>query len=66
MTPTKTTPALYEHPDGPAIAYDDGHLICVGEDDTTAIIPIGHMGLIDLGLELATLGLAQLQDGSGN
>lgn len=60
MTPAKTTPALYEHPDGFTIGYSDNKLICIGEGDASVFIPIGHMGLIDLGLKLATLGMAQL------
>ncbi|MDP3424971.1 MAG: hypothetical protein Q8S32_14590 [Burkholderiaceae bacterium] len=60
MTPTKTTPAQYSHPDGYTVGYSDWHLICIGEDDTTAFIPIGSRGLIDLGLKLAALGMAQL------
>ena len=59
-TAPKTTPALYEHPVGFTIGYSDNTLICIGEDDTTAFIPNAPMGLIDLGLKLATLGLAQL------
>ena len=59
-TAPKNSPTLYDHPDGYTVGYSDGHLICIGEDDTTAFIPIGAHGLIDLGLKLAALGLAQL------
>jgi hypothetical protein len=57
---TKTTPAIFEHPDGYTVGYSDGHLICIDDSDTSVCIPIGPMGLIDLGLKLGALGLAQL------
>lgn len=60
MTPTKTTPAIFQHPDGFTVGYSDNTLICIDNSDASVFIPIGPMGLIDLGLKLATLGLAQL------
>lgn len=54
------TKALYEHPDGHLIAFADNRLICASEGDSTAFIPIGPAGLVELGKTLQALGRAEL------
>lgn len=51
-----SAPALYEHPDGHLIAFDDNTLICIGDHDTV-FIPIGPRGLIELGLKMMAVGV---------
>lgn len=54
------TKAIYQHPDGHLIGFADNTLICVCADDSTAFIPIGHAGLVELGKALQALGRAEL------
>lgn len=54
-TSTTTVHTLYEHPDGHLIGFDDNTLICIGDHDTV-FIPIGPMGLIELGLKMMAVG----------
>ena len=55
-----STKAIYEHPDGHLIAFADNRLICASEGDSTAFIPIGPAGLVELGKTLQALGRAEL------
>ena len=54
-TPGKVTPLL-QHPDGPRIDFDDWALTITDDDDLRASMPIGPLGLIELGNTLIALG----------
>ena len=47
---------LFQHPDGPRIDFDDWTLTITDEDDQRACMPIGPLGLIELGNTLIALG----------
>ena len=47
---------LFQHPDGPRIDFDDWVLTITDADDRRASLPIGPLGLIELGNTLIALG----------
>ena len=47
---------LFQHPDGPRLDFDDWTLTIVDDDDRRASMPIGPLGLIELGNTLIALG----------
>lgn len=47
---------LYQHPDGPQIAYDaQAHTLKVSDGDHTVIVPIGPVGIRDLAAALQSM-----------
>ena len=54
-TPGIVTP-LFQHPDGPRLDFDDWTLAITDADDRRASLPIGPLGLIELGNTLIALG----------
>ena len=48
--------SLFQHPDGPRLDFDDWTLTITDEDDQRASMPIGPLGLIELGNTLIALG----------
>ncbi len=53
---------VYNHPDGFTLAFNDHTLIATDDDGKTVSLPIGPLGLVELGLAL--LALAAEQDES--
>ena len=51
--------AVYVHPDGFTLAFDDNTLIATDSDDKTVCLPIGPLGLVELGNALLVLAAAQ-------
>ena len=51
--------AVYVHPDGFTLAFDDHTLIATDSDDKTVCLPIGPLGLAELGNALLVLATAQ-------
>ena len=51
--------ALYQHPDGPSLVFDDHTLTATDSDDKTVCLPIGPLGLVELGNALLALAAAQ-------
>lgn len=49
---------LYTHPESKSIAYSHGHIV-ITDDEIVTTIPIGELGLLDLGLKLLALATAQ-------
>jgi hypothetical protein len=49
---------LFQHPDGPRIDFDDWALVITDDEDQSASMPIGPLGLIELGNTLIALGRA--------
>ena len=47
---------LFQHPDGLRIDFDDWTLTITDDDDQSASMPIGPLGLIELGNTLLALG----------
>jgi hypothetical protein len=47
---------LFQHPDGPRLDFDDWVLSITDDDDRRASMPIGPLGLIELGNTLIALG----------
>ena len=54
-TPGVVTP-LFQHPDGPRLDFDDWTLTITDDEDRRASLPIGPLGLIELGNTLIALG----------
>ena len=50
---------VYKHPDGPTLAFNDHTLIATDENETTVFLPIGPLGLVELGLALLALAAEQ-------
>ena len=50
---------VYSHPDGPALAFDDHTLIATDEDGKAVCLPIGPIGLVELGHALLALAAEQ-------
>ena len=46
---------VYQHPDGFTLAFDDHTLIATDDDGITVSLPIGPLGLVDLGNALLAL-----------
>ena len=55
---------LYTHPDGHAIAVGNGLLTAVTSEGTAVSIPVGHVGLAELGHALLEQAVAAAQDDS--
>ena len=51
--------AVYVHPDGFTLAFGDHTLIATDSDDKTVALPIGPLGLVELGNALLALATAQ-------
>ena len=51
--------AVYSHPDGFTLAFDDHTLIATDDDDKTVCLPIGPLGLVELGNALLALAAEQ-------
>ena len=51
--------AVYTHPDGFTLAFNDHTLIATDSDDKTVYLPIGPLGLVELGNALLVLAAAQ-------
>ena len=51
--------AVYTHPDGFTLAFNDDTLIATDSDDKTVALPIGPLGLVELGNALLALAAAQ-------
>ena len=47
---------LFQHPDGPQLDFDDWTLTITDDEDRRASMPIGPLGLIELGNTLIALG----------
>ena len=50
---------VYSHPDGLTLAFDDHTLTATDSDDKTVALPIGPLGLVELGNALLALDAAQ-------
>ena len=50
---------VYKHPHGPTLAFNDHTLIASNGDGTTVFLPIGPLGLVELGLALLALAAEQ-------
>ena len=50
---------VYSHPDGFTLAFNDHTLIATDSDDKTVALPIGPLGLVELGNALLALAAAQ-------
>ena len=50
---------VYSHPDGPALALNDHTLIATDEEGKTVSLPIGPLGLTELGNALLALAAKQ-------
>ena len=50
---------VYSHPDGFALAFNDHTLIATDEDGKTVSLPIGPLGLVELGNALLALAAEQ-------
>ena len=48
---------VYSHPDGPALAFNDHTLIATDDDGKTVSLPIGPLGLVELGNALLVLAI---------
>ena len=51
--------AVYTHPDGFILAFNDDTLIATDSDDKTVALPIGPLGLVELGNALLALAASQ-------
>ena len=51
--------AVYVHPDGFTLAFNDDTLIATDRDDKTVALPIGPLGLVELGNALLALAAEQ-------
>ena len=51
--------AVYTHPHGFTLAFDDHTLTATDSDDKTVSLPIGPLGLVELGNALLALAAAQ-------
>ena len=50
--------AVYQHPDGPSLAYNENQLSAHDGFGNIIVLPIGKAGLIELAAELAAIGNA--------
>ena len=64
MQHTNCTTTIYSHPDGHEIAVGNGLLTAVTSEGTAVSIPVGHVGLAELGHALLEQAVAAAQDES--
>jgi hypothetical protein len=57
MTTHKTSPTLYDHPDGFVIGHAESHLIIIDDMGVEIHLPIGPRGLTELGLKMMAVGV---------
>ena len=50
---------IYSHPDGFTLAFNDNTLIATDDKGKTVSLPIGPLGLVELGLALLALAAEQ-------
>ncbi len=50
---------VYSHPDGPTLAFNDHTLIATDDDGKAVLLPIGPIGLAELGNALLALAAEQ-------
>ena len=50
---------VYSHPDGFTLAFNDHTLIATDDEDNAVSLPIGRLGLVDLGNALLVLAAEQ-------
>ena len=55
---------IYSHPDGHVITLGNGLLTAVTNDGIAVSIPVGHLGLADMGRALLECAVAAAQDNS--
>lgn len=59
-----STTTIYSHPDGHEIGVGNGLLTAVTSDGIAVSIPVGHVGLADMGRALLECAVAAAQDES--
>ena len=50
---------VYKHPDGPTLAFNEHTLIATADNGKAVSLPIGPLGLVELGLALLALAAEQ-------
>jgi hypothetical protein len=50
---------VYSHPDGPTLAFNDNTLTATGDNGKSVSLPVGPLGLVELGNALLALAAEQ-------